>query len=54
VTYFRDEYHSREEVRSVPCPACGAAPGENCVAARGKVRLSNHMERVYAYKATRA
>lgn len=50
---YRDTFYSREEVRTVPCPECGARPDEKCIGARGKERLSNHMGRVNAYKATK-
>lgn len=51
---YHDMFYSREEVRTpVPCPECGAKPGEKCIAARGKERLSNHMGRVNAFKATK-
>lgn len=37
----------RSTVRRVPCTECGAKPGEPCVGARGKVRISNHLCRVF-------
>lgn len=40
--------YSRTQVRQVACPACQAQPGENCIGARGKRRLSNHREREQA------
>lgn len=40
--------YSRTQVRQVACPACKAQPGENCIGARGKRRLSNHREREQA------
>ena len=45
-------YPSRTEVRTVPCPTCGARPGQKCIGAREKVRESNHQERVTAHEAT--
>lgn len=36
---------SREQVRGVTCPACGARPYERCVGARDRPRESNHRER---------
>lgn len=36
----------RDKVRTVPCPKCGAEPGENCKGARGSERVSNHIERI--------
>lgn len=44
-------YASRTDVRSVRCPACGADPGSLCAGKRSKPRVSNHAERVFAYKA---
>lgn len=40
---------SRTSVRTVPCPVCGARDNANCLGKRGKVRESNHKERVEAY-----
>jgi hypothetical protein len=37
---------NRLEARAVACPACGAAPQERCVGARGQPRESNHLARV--------
>ena len=36
---------SRTEVQCFECPACDASPGNLCIGARGKKRISNHRER---------
>jgi hypothetical protein len=36
---------SRSAAQGVTCPRCGAAPGQPCTGARGKVRESMHRER---------
>jgi hypothetical protein len=28
------------------CPRCHAQPGQPCISARGRLRISNHLERV--------
>ena len=40
---------SRADVMSVHCPDCGAKPFAHCVGVRGKIRKSNHLERVHRY-----
>ncbi len=40
---------SRSEVRSVPCPECGAPAGENCVGTRRNERHANHQARINAF-----
>jgi len=37
---------SREQVRKVPCPACGVLAGEPCRGVHGRPRKSNHAARV--------
>jgi hypothetical protein len=36
----------RSLVRTVPCSYCGANANDPCIGARGKERVSHHMERV--------
>lgn len=43
-----DHPYSRTEVRTVECPACGAASGERCIGAREQQREANHRERIQA------
>jgi hypothetical protein len=43
---------SRSEVQSVDCPYCGAPKLMNCMGARNKPRLANHMERVFKFMGT--
>ena len=46
---------ARDAVReAVSCPRCGAKAGSNCLGARGKLRESNHQERVAAAEPTLA
>jgi len=40
---------SRASVQTVACPRCKAPFGAKCVGMRGKLRESNHKERVEAY-----
>lgn len=42
----RTEKVSRQEVRAVECPGCGARPGEPCAGRRGQPREANHAARV--------
>lgn len=47
---------SREDIRAVPCPVCGAAPGVRCVySGKGAVKATrvgrNHYERMQAAQA---
>ena len=39
---------TREQARAAPCPTCGAMPDECCIGARGRLRASNHISRVFA------
>lgn len=41
---------NRVEVRSVPCPSCGAGEGEACRGSRDNERVSNHTDRVAAWQ----
>lgn len=43
---MKPEMLPRSLVRSVECPLCKATSGQKCVGVRGKLRESNHMERV--------
>lgn len=42
---------SRTDAQAVTCPRCGARPGQPCVGARLKPRVSMHRERHEAIKA---
>lgn len=46
----RDEFVAKEihrmRVRVLCCPKCLAPPGRRCRGVRGKIRMSNHMERI--------
>jgi hypothetical protein len=41
---------SRSEVRTSPCPECGAKSGEHCIGARDKARTANHQGRINAHR----
>jgi len=50
------DHPNRSQVRELPCPACGAEPGENCRRAERldghrRDRESNHTERIAAWQA---
>lgn len=39
-------YISRDSVRNVRCPECGAGPGAPCTGERGQARIGNHGARI--------
>lgn len=40
---------SREDVRKVPCPYCKAGTNSCCIGRKGRIRKSNHVERIHAF-----
>lgn len=47
------KWSDRDEVREgYDCPRCGAEAGFHCRGTRGKLRVSNHAERVAEHEAT--
>jgi hypothetical protein len=48
------DFISREQARALPCPRCGARPGQNCVGSRGQLRTANHQERAAAARRSTA
>lgn len=45
----RRKQPSREDIRTIACPRCGARPRECCIGADGAPRESNHRERLNLY-----
>jgi hypothetical protein len=42
----------RNQVRSVPCPTCGAETGKFCIRQNGTRRYSSHVTRWQVYRNT--
>jgi len=39
------EYLTLEQIQAVPCPTCGAQPGEKCELNSGQARTAPHRDR---------
>lgn len=44
--------HTRQLVRSIPCPRCGAGPGQKCLNIRTLLQSASHPDRYRAWKNT--
>lgn len=45
-----EHLRKRQQVRSVPCPKCGAEAYRKCIGVRIKARAASHKERWAAYR----
>jgi len=42
---MKKELSPKQQVLAIPCPTCGAAPGEKCELSTGQPRTDSHRDR---------